>query len=1019
VEARNDSREPAAGARVRKTVTIVFSDVVGSTGLGERLDPESFQHVMTRYGGAMQRVVELHGGRVEKFIGDAVMAVFGVPVLHEDDALRAVRAALEMRAALAELNRELDREYGVELGIRLGVHTGEVITDERAVDQGLIAGDAVNAAARLQASAPTGEVLIGPETHRLVAGDVRVRRHGDLELRGKTGRMRTWRVEGLVPDRIRLRRGAGSAMVGRRRELQALRRRFDACVQSRRCVVTTVVGPAGIGKSCLVRRLVADVGSEARLVVGRCLPYGEGITYWPLKEIVDDLGGVAALGRLMPGDEQDALAAAMVSGAIGRSESTATAQDVQWAVRRLLESVARPRPLLVAFDDIQWAEPPLLDLIEYLAGYMTSAPVNVVCLAREDLLERRPTWATAFGRGAMLRVKPLSDTDSAKLLRGLAGHQGARLRRRFEILAAAEGNPLFLRHLVAMRTDDPGRAVPPSIQALLAARVDGLPHHARRVIEAAAVEGREFHRGVVAALLADQPDVDVDAGMAELERRELVRPGPRVYAGDRGYRFTHLLVRDAAYELIPKRRRAELHVGFAAWLRTPAEEERELDEIIGYHLERAYTYRRELGRVDALPHRALAADASAFLSAAGRRVLRAGDRAAAANLLRRAVALRPAEDPERAALLIDLGGVLGEEGRFDEASTVLGQAMRLAKACNDPALVSRAQVERMLARLQVDPQGVARQSSRMSGRLSRTLTEADDHAGLARLWHLRGLLAWIRARAGDASECWRWAAEQASLAKDERTFADALGWEASAAIQGPTPVDEAFGRCTEILGRLATNPWAAALVQQQVAGLHGMRGEFERAFALLDEAQEALDGFSPTVDAAVSHPEVLVSLLAGEPARAERHLRAGRRRLEAMGERAVLATTEAMLGTAVLAQGRVEEADRLARRSARLATDDDLSAQVLWRRVRAVALANQDRPQEGQRLARDAVALAEQTDYLNDHAGALEDLAHVHQAAGDPSAAQGAREAALDVYRRKGNVVSSVRLERAIAGVPA
>jgi class 3 adenylate cyclase/tetratricopeptide (TPR) repeat protein len=997
-------------------VTIVFCDVVGSTGLGERLDPESFQHVMTRYGGAMQHVVELHGGRVEKFIGDAVMAVFGVPVLHEDDALRAVRAALEMRAAMAELNRELDRDYGLELGVRLGVHTGEVITDDRAMNQSLVAGDAVNAAARLQASAPTGEVLIGPETHRLVAGAVRVRRHGDLELRGKTGRMRAWRVERLAAERVRLRRGVAQPMVGRRRELATLRRRFDAAVQGRRCIVTTVLGPAGIGKSCLVRRLVSEVTPDARLVIGRCLPYGEGITYWPLKEIVDDLGGVPALERLMPGQEQDAHAAAMVSGAIGRSQSTATAQDVQWAVRRLLESVARPRPLLVAFDDIQWAESPLLDLIEYLAGYMTSAPVNVVCLARDDLLERRPSWATSFGRGAMLRLRPLSDTDSAKLLRGLAGRHGARLRR-FEILAAAEGNPLFLQHLVAMRTDDPAGAVPPSIQALLAARVDGLPHHARRVIEAAAIEGREFHRGVVAALLADDPDVHVEAGLAELERRELVRPGRRVYVGETGYRFTHLLVRDAAYELIPKRRRADLHVGFAEWLRAPAEEERELDEIIGYHLERAYAYRRELGRVDAPPHRALAADASGFLSAAGRRVLRAGDRAAAANLLRRAVALRPADDPARAVLLIDLGGVLGEEGRFAEASTALSEAMRLAKARDDSALVARAQVERMLAQHQVDPDRVARQASRLGGRLSRTLTEADDHAGLARLWHLRALLAWIRARAGDASTCWRWAAEEASLAADDRTLEDALGWEASAAAQGPMPVDEAFERCSEILGRLATNPWAAALVQHQMAALHAMRGEFERAFALLDEANEALAGFSPTVDAAVSYPEVVVSMLAGRPERAERHLRAGRRQLEAMGEKAVLASTEALLGMALLAQGRLQEGDRLARRCARLATDDDLSAQVMWRRARAIVLAEQGRSRDAQRLARNAVALSETTDYLNDHGDALADLARVNDLAGDPLEAARAREAALDAYRRKGNAVSCVRLERAIAGV--
>jgi class 3 adenylate cyclase/tetratricopeptide (TPR) repeat protein len=995
------------GARVRKTVTIVFSDVVGSTGLGERLDPESFQHVMTRYGSEMRRVLERHGGRVEKFIGDAVMAVFGVPVLHEDDALRAVRAALEMRAALADLNRELDRDYGVELGIRIGVHTGEVITDERALDQGLIAGDAVNAAARLQASAPTGAVLIGPETHRLVVSAVRVRRHGDLELRGKTGRMRTWRVEGLAPDRLRLRRGAGTEMVGRRRELQALRRRFEAAVQARRCVVTTVLGPAGIGKSRLVRQLVSEVEPGARIVVGRCLPYGEGITYWPLKEIVDDLGGVGSLERLLPGDEQDAPAAAMVSGAIGRSQSTATAQDVQWAVRRLFESIARPQPLLIAFDDIQWAEPPLLDLIEYLSDFMTRAPVGIVCLARDDLLERRPAWATAFGRGATLRLRPLSDTDSAKLLRGLAGREAARLRR-FEILAAAEGNPLFLEQLVAMRSDDPSKAVPPSIQALLAARVDGLPHHARRVIEAAAVEGREFHRGVVAALLADHRDVDVDAGLEELEALELVRPAQRIYAGDSGYRFTHLLVRDAAYELIPKRRRAELHVGFADWLRGPAAEERELDEIIGYHLERAYTYRRELGRVDALPYRALAADASGYLSAAGRRVLRAGDRAAAASLLRRAIALRPAEDPERAALLIDLGGVLREEGRFDEARQALADALRVA----DDPLAARGEVERLLTHLQVDPDRAARQSSRLGARLTRALTEAGDHAGLARLWHLRALLAWIQAQAGDAATCWRSAADEAAVAGDARMLADVLGWEASAFMHGPTPVEEAFPRCVEIQRQLRGNPWAEALVMHQMAGLHAMRGEFDSAYALLDESNAALDGFSPTVDAAMSHPTVLVAMLAGQPARAEQHLRAGRRQLEAMGERAVLASTEALLARVVLAQGRDAEAGRLARRASRLTTDLDAAAQALWRRVGAIVLAGRGRAREAERLAQDAVGFMASTDYLNDHADALEDLGRVYDLCGDAEAARTARADALALFIRKGNVVSSVRLER-------
>jgi class 3 adenylate cyclase/tetratricopeptide (TPR) repeat protein len=1010
---RNDGHE-LASARVRKIVTIVFADVVGSTELGERLDPESLQAVMSRYGAAMRQVIELHGGRVEKFIGDAVMGVFGIPVLHEDDALRAVRAGLGMSDCLAELNREFDREYGVELGIRIGVHTGEVITDELASDQALVAGDVVNAAARLQASAPTGAVLIGRETHRLVARLVRVRRHGDLELRGKTGRMRTWRVEALAPGRASLPDAVERGIVGRRRELRSLHERFDRCVDTERCVVTTVVGPAGIGKSHLVRYFAAEVKEGARVVLGRCLPYGDGITYWPLKDIVDQLGGSAALPQLLADDEYRDLAAAIVSGAVGQSRPTASEQDVRWATRRLLESLARSRPVVVVFDDIQWAEPALLELIEYLAGYVTEAPVMVICVARHDLLERRPSWASSFGRGATVRLRPLSQADSARLLRGLDDRRWR--PRREEILAAAEGNPLFLTHLVAMRADDPAGATPPSIQALLAARVDALPVGPRRVIEAAAVEGRQFHRGVVSALLADLVEFDVDAALVELEQRELVRRGASAFPGERGYRFTHILVRDAAYELIPKRRRAQLHVGFAEWLRAAAPSDREPDEIIGYHLEQAYGYRQQLGRVDAAPHRLLAADASGYLTAAGRRALRSGDHSGAASLLRRAAALRAAEDPARTALLIDLGGVLREEGQFAAAEDALAEALTLANGRNDAALESRARLERLLTRLQVDPDGVARLTSRHSKGIEQALAEAGDHAGLARLWHLRALLSWIRAQAGDAAACWRNAADEAQQAGDDRILADALGWEASALTHGPTPVAEGLDRCTEILAQLGGNPWAEALAQHQVAGLHGMRGEFGQAFTLIDQANSVLAGFSPTVDGAVSHPEVLVSMLAGDAARAETHLRAGRRVLTAMGERAVLASTEALLGMAVLAQGRADEADRLALRAARLVTEDDLSPQSLWRRIRALVLAGRGRFGDAERLADEAVELAARTDYLNEHAGALQDLGHVHALAGRRRDAQRARAHALALYQRKGNVVSAVGLERAAAG---
>ncbi len=378
--------------------------------------------------------------------------------------------------------------------------------------------------------------------------------------------------------------------------------------------------------------------------------------------------------------------------------------------------------------------------------------------------------------------------------------------------------------------------------------------------------------------------------------------------------------------------------------------------------------------------------------------------------------MREADDPARSVILIDLGGVLREEGRFDEAHAALGEAMRLADARADAGLYARARVERLLALLQVDPPAVARQAARHGAAIARALEDADDRAGRARLWHLRGLLAWIQAQAGDAADCWRLSAADAGVVGDERMLADVLGWEATAVTHGPTPVDEAFARCDEIRSQLHGDPWAEALVRQQIAALHAMRGEFEPAFALLDESEAVLAGFSPTVDAAVSNAEVFVSLLAPDPVRAERHLRAGRRQLEAMGERAVLASTEGLLALVVLAQGRTAEADRLARHAARITTDDDISAQVLWRRVRAAVLAQSGRCADAERLAREGVVLAERTDCLNDRAAAVEDLARVHEIAGHSAAACAAWEEALEVYRRKGNAVCCVRLEQTLTG---
>jgi class 3 adenylate cyclase/tetratricopeptide (TPR) repeat protein len=1001
---RDDGLDRPPPQHVRRTVTIVFADLAGSTSLGESLDPEALRDVQARYFAAMRRPLERHGGTVEKYIGDAVMAVFGVPALHEDDALRAVRAAVEMRDGLARLNRELERDLGVGLAVRIGVNTGEVAADESAAGHGFVAGDAVNTAARLQAAAPPGCVVVGPVTRRLVAAVARLRPHGPIELRGKRRPVRTWIVD-EVPAAVAGVRRPPVDLVGRVRELRRLDGLLGRAAAQERGVLATITGPPGIGKSRLVREFSERASASATVVAGRCLPYGEGITYWPLVEIVEQLAGGrghADVARVMRDDPDAALVAARVAAAVGGDAAAGGGHDVPWAMRRLLEAAARPRPLVVVVDDVHWAEPALLDLILDVVG-RAAAPILAVCPAREELLDRRPDWAAAGRRGGVIRLQPLSRTDSARLVGALASRRRARVRRA-EVMAAAEGNPLFLEQLVAMRADDPAGMTPPTIQALLAARVDGLPSAERRILEAASVEGRGFHRGAVTRLLAGE-DVAIAAGLDALVRRDLVRPDVPEFPGEAGYRFTHILVRDAAYDLIAKRRRADLHVAYAEWLGEAAAGRSEVDEFAGYHLEQAHGYRTALGRPDDERHRALAEDAAGHLAAAGRRVLVSGERSGAANLLRRAAALRAPDDPERTALLIDLGGVLREEGRFAEAEDVLAEALRRAAVAGDVALDARAQAERLLARLQVDPDGVARLESRQGAGIERALQAARDHAGLARLWHVRALLAWIRARSAEAELAWRTAADEALLAGDRRMLNDAVGWEASSVAMGPTPVDAGIRRCEEIVAILEGDPWARALATEPLAALRAMRGEFGAAFGLLDTSRLALAAFGDTVDAAVSYPQTYVSLLAGELERAEMHLRAGRRLLRRMGERAVLASTEGYLAQVLVAGGRDAQAERCARRCAGLATADDLSPQVLWRQVLARVLARRGRLSRAAVLAREAVEIAATTDHLNLHGEALADLATVLDAGGDATGAEAAREASSECFAEKGNLV--------------
>ena len=679
-------------------MTIVFCDLVGSTKLGESLDPESLRQVITRYFEAMSDALGRHGGTIEKFIGDAVMAVFGIPTAREDDALRAVRAAVEMRNALGELNGQLDLQWGVRLQARTGVNTGEVIAgDASQGGQNFASGDAVNVAARLEQAAPPGEIFIGKHTLELVRDAVLVEPVPPLDLKGKSEPMPAFRVVDVADPAARLDRGLNPPLVGREHELATLREAFDRTVAERTCELVTLVGAAGMGKSRLAKDFAHSLGGEATVVSGRCLSYGEGLTFWPLREIVDELAGTddsvsseavqARIARLLPEDDDTATIVERVAGALGLSDAAAYPTETFWAVRKLLEAAAGEQPLVVVFEDIHWAEPTFLDLIEHLAGTIRGVPIFIVAATRTDLFDTRPDFARDLAGATRLELQPLSGADSRMLIEHLIGDAGAAADLPDRVFSGAEGNPLFVEELVRMLVDErhieqgesgvssvrelSAVTVPPTIHALLAARLDRLDPAERAVVEAAAVVGRSFGRGAVLELGHGDDRPELDRQLSALVRKQLIEPDGGRFAGEGTFSFTHILVRDVAYQGILKRHRTDLHARFAGWLeRETGERAGEYEQILGYHLERSYRYLTELGPIDERG-RELAARAAARLGSSGGRALVRGDIRPAVNLLERAVSLLPDDDPARRDLTVKLGIALAETGQLSRADALL------------------------------------------------------------------------------------------------------------------------------------------------------------------------------------------------------------------------------------------------------------------------------------------------------------------------------------------------------------
>ena len=965
----------SANAAMRKTVTVLFCDLVDSTELGERLDPERLRTVLARWYEAMREPIERHGGTVEKFIGDAVMAVFGVPQVHEDDALRAVRAAAEMHAAVIALNEELAGPRQPQLAIRIGVHTGEVVAG--AATDTLVSGDAVNTAKRLEEAAPAGATLVGPATRRLVENAVALEPVDAVLAKGKRAPVEAWRVLGTIPGASAFARRLDAPLVGRTAELATLRAELAAATRERSCRLVTLLGPAGIGKSRLAAALAAEAPSALST---RCLPYADTYSVLPIAGLVTAAGGDATLERIAEREPDGALIASRLR------EAAITPEERQWGVRRLLETLAREQPLVVCVEDVHWAQPQLLDLLEYVAGWTEDAPLLVLCLSRPELIDDRPRWP-----GLSLPLAPLAAAEASRLLDGLAAEWPLTEDARAQVLEVAEGNPLFVEQMVAMLADRGALDdVPPSIHALLAARLDGLSPLERAVIERASVVGRDFGRGELIDLSPDAERAQVGATLLALARKDFLVPSQSPITGDDGFRFRHALIRDAAYTATSKSVRADLHVAVAERLARLGAR----DEAVGYHLEQATQLRADLGRRD----EETARRAGELLASAGLHAGSHSDATAATDLLRRSLALLPPTHPRRPEVLFALSGALWVAGDADAAELALTEAIDTARTAGDLRVEWYARLERagrntMSSR---DTAGLLRLAERAIG----IFEELGDEIGLARAWRRVALAASAERGWGTAVDAWERASGHAAASGDDHEAARSADALCSTLIFGPTPVAEALLRVERLLDGAGGNVLLRANAVTALAALRGMLGEFKTARSLLAEAHEVYEPLGLTL-AVAGWGEIvaLVERLAGDHAAAVAALRRSYELVD-LGGHAGYRT----MCAARLAFNLAEHGDAAGARSfIKLCggTQQALDVQSTAEVRAAQALLLQD-----SRLAKEAVDLAEGTDDVNLRASMHLTLARV---TGDPAPLEIARA----LYAAKGNIAAE-RLVRAV-----
>ncbi|MGH2461993.1 MAG: ATP-binding protein, partial [Candidatus Limnocylindria bacterium] len=929
----------------------------------------------------------------------------------EDDALRAVKAAATVRDRVTGLGGELAEELGRRLEVRIGVNSGEVVAADPGSGHGFVTGDAVNVAARLEQLAEPSEILLGERTYELVRHAVTAEPSGELTLKGKATGVAAWRLLGIGPESPTIFMPAAAPLVGRREELALLRGALQRAIDTRTCQLGTVLGEPGIGKSRLARELIDHARPTWQVVIGRCLSYGEGITFWPLAEVVRQLAPDDGLDGVLAHDPDGPLVGTRIRGAIGTGGSPGPAEETSWAFRRLFEQVAKQQPLIVVVDDIHWAEPALLDVLEYVVDYATDAPLLLLCLARPELRERRPSWVERQG-SAVLTLGPLADADAAQLVAGLSPAGTLAPAERDRLIRAAEGNALFLEQIVAHQLEHGGdqATVPPSVEALLAARIDLLGPDERAVVVRAAVEGREFHRGAVRELLGATGPTSIDTTLQALVAKGFVEPGQAAFPGEDGFRFGHQLIREAAYAASSKALRVDLHRRYADWLEGQAMDRvTEYEEIIGYHLEQAYRFLRELRQ----PDERLGERAAERLGSAGERALARGDTRAATNLLERAAEI--AGERTSPAVWHALGVARMQAGDLAGAADPLAKAVARAEEIGDQRAAARAAIERAgLGNWTGELTADAVQAE--TERAIAVLEPMGDELGMAKAWLNLVQIHNMRLEIGRWERAGGRALEHARRAGSPPDQAQAIMWRCGALLLGVLPVTEAIGIC-EDMRTDARGPLAEAAVLQVLGPLRMMAGQVAEGRELFDRSQQIhLDLGMRLVATLWTTARSLGELAAAEFAAAEAVLRGSIQSFQEMGERGALSTQAALLAHALCSLGRHAEATPYLDLSLETSGPQDLINYILVPAGRARVLAAAGDGEAALRAAREGVELVDRTDATDIRAMARVALAEAFAATNQPREEAVVRREMLELYEQRGfPVLAALARERLTA----